>query len=77
LEPYSNPADAETTSLIAPGLSAHTTEETNANQSITDDPLRSASLDIIRATRTWVQYGVVGFAFLCILIGAVEALFGK
>jgi len=32
---------------------------------------------VIHLTRTWVQYGVFGFAVLCILIGAVEALFGK
>jgi hypothetical protein len=32
---------------------------------------------IIRATRGWIQYGVVGFAVLCIVIGAVEALFGR
>ncbi len=34
-------------------------------------------LDIVRATRSWIQYGTVGFAVLCILIGAVEALFGR
>ena len=34
-------------------------------------------LSVMRATRTWVQYGVFGFAVLCIVIGAVEALFGR
>lgn len=33
--------------------------------------------DIIRATRWWVLYGTGGFAVLCILIGALEALFGR
>ena len=33
--------------------------------------------DIVRSTRSWLQYGTVGFAVLCIVIGAVEALFGK
>jgi len=32
---------------------------------------------IVRATREWIQYGVFGFAVLCIVIGAVEALFGR
>ena len=34
-------------------------------------------LAVSRATRSWVQYGALGFAVLCILIGAVEALLGK
>jgi hypothetical protein len=34
-------------------------------------------LDIARATRTWIQYGTVSFAVLCIIIGAVEGLFGR
>ena len=33
--------------------------------------------DLIRATRLWIQYGLVGFTILCILVGAVEALFGR
>jgi hypothetical protein len=32
---------------------------------------------VIHLTRTWVQYGIFGFAVLCIVIGAVEALFGR
>jgi hypothetical protein len=32
---------------------------------------------VIHLTRTWVQYGILGFAVLCIVIGAVEALFGR
>jgi len=31
---------------------------------------------VVHLTRTWVQYGILGFAVLCIVIGAVEALFG-
>jgi hypothetical protein len=34
-------------------------------------------IQIIRATRSWIQYGTVGFAVICIVIGAVEALFGR
>ena len=32
---------------------------------------------VIHLTRTWVQYGIFGFAVLCIVIGAVEGLFGR
>jgi hypothetical protein len=34
-------------------------------------------MEIIKATRSWIQYGTVAFAVLCIVIGAVEALFGR
>jgi hypothetical protein len=34
-------------------------------------------IGVIHLTRTWVQYGIFGFAVLCIVIGAVEALFGR
>jgi hypothetical protein len=34
-------------------------------------------IQIIRATRSWIQYGTVGFAVICIVIGAVEGLFGR
>ncbi len=34
-------------------------------------------LSVIHATRTWIQYGVFGFAVFCIVLGAVEALFGR
>ena len=36
-----------------------------------------AELSVIHATRTWLQYGVFGFAVFCIVVGAVEALFGR
>jgi hypothetical protein len=34
-------------------------------------------LSVMHATRTWIQYGVFGFAVFCIVLGAVEALFGR
>jgi hypothetical protein len=34
-------------------------------------------IQIVRATRSWIQYGTVGFAVVCIIIGAVEALLGR
>ncbi len=33
--------------------------------------------DVLRFTRTWLQYGIFGFAVFCIVISAVEALFGR
>jgi hypothetical protein len=35
-----------------------------------------AQLTLMRATRYWIQYGVFGFAVACIVIGAVEGIFG-
>jgi hypothetical protein len=34
-------------------------------------------LMVFQATRSWIQYGALGFAVLCIIVGAVEGLFGK
>jgi hypothetical protein len=34
-------------------------------------------IQIIRATCAWIQYGTVGFAAFCIVIGALEGLFGR
>jgi hypothetical protein len=31
--------------------------------------------EVLRATRMCIQYGIGGFAVVCIVIGAVEALF--
>jgi hypothetical protein len=33
--------------------------------------------DILKATRIWILYGTGGFAVLCIIVGAFEALFGR
>jgi hypothetical protein len=41
------------------------------------DWLEDTGVEIVRATRSWIQYGTVGFAVICIIIGAVEALFGR
>jgi hypothetical protein len=35
------------------------------------------SLSVVRATRIWIQYGIFGFAVFCIVVGAVESLFGR
>jgi len=41
------------------------------------DSLQETCPDVIHATRAWIQYGTVGFAIFCILIGALEALVGR
>jgi hypothetical protein len=33
--------------------------------------------ELLRATHGWLQLGTLGFAILCIIVGAVEALFGR
>jgi hypothetical protein len=38
---------------------------------------RESGLEIARATRSWIQYGTLAFAVICIVVGAVEALFGR
>jgi len=35
------------------------------------------NVTIVRATRLWVQYGIFGFTVFCIVVGAVESLFGR
>jgi hypothetical protein len=32
---------------------------------------------LVAYTRNWIQYGLLGFTIGCILIGAVERLFGR
>jgi hypothetical protein len=39
--------------------------------------LDDTGIQILRATRSWIQYGTLGFAVCCILIGAVEGLLGR
>jgi|HubBroStandDraft_6_1064221.scaffolds.fasta_scaffold1158645_2 hypothetical protein len=39
--------------------------------------LDGTGIPILRATRTWIQYGTVGFAVICILVGAIEGLLGR
>ena len=59
------------------------TEQTELSEEVSTHPENPAfvwpddtGIQIIRATRSWIQYGTVGFAVICILIGAVEGLFG-
>jgi hypothetical protein len=56
-------------------------EENQADQQLNLQPttywLDATGIPILRATRTWIQYGTVGFAVACILIGAIEGLLGR
>jgi hypothetical protein len=47
------------------------------SQPIHEESWDGYGIEIVRATRTWLQYGMFLFAVLCIVIGAVEALFGR
>jgi hypothetical protein len=70
------------------GLRENASEAADTAQIVQEHPTEAAECDsasfwaaalgteIFRATRTWIQYGVVGFAVACIIIGAVKGLFG-
>ena len=72
-----NPAvEAEPAVLSEPGVPAEAAEtEPQVEPSVF--PAASEYIGVMHLTRTWVQYGIFGFAVLCIVIGAVEALFGR
>jgi hypothetical protein len=89
LEPESDqlavvPADAASSPLPDPQIES--AEKQSVEAPASESPasslidalwLEEAGVEIIRATRSWIQYGTVGFAVICIVIGAVEALFGR
>jgi hypothetical protein len=56
-------------------------EENQAVEPVNPQPtaywLGVTGIPILRATRTWIQYGTVGFAVICILVGAIEGLLGR
>jgi hypothetical protein len=58
----------------APSEQHESIEQVRAERA--SDWLDETWIPILRATRSWIQYGTVGFAVICILIGAVEGLFG-
>jgi hypothetical protein len=59
-----------------PGTPVEAAEPDASSETIAPDQSIEA-VSVIHATRTWVQYGIFGFAVLCIIIGAMEALFGR
>ena len=46
-----------------------------SESAVTSEP--SVYLTIVHLTRAWVNAGIFGFAVLCIVIGALEAMFGR
>jgi hypothetical protein len=81
LEPHS---DLAATSSIAAPATPDLVEQTKSNEELSVPQTSPAphwwdgtGLEIVRTTRTWIQYGTVAFAVVCIVIGAVEALFGR
>jgi hypothetical protein len=91
LEPHWNPAAfplGQTTPAliedIGTNVRADLAEQSHFNEQVTIPKIESApgcwdasAIEIVRATRSWIQYGTVAFAVICIVIGAVEALLGR
>ena len=50
-------------------------EQTIPEAAVAPEP--SAYLTVVHLTRAWVNAGIFGFAVLCIVIGALEALFER
>jgi hypothetical protein len=67
--------------LLPDELQSGSTEQEQSNEQVPAERtaywLDETGIQILRATRSWIQYGTVGFAVICILIGAVEGLFGR
>jgi hypothetical protein len=90
-EPFREPAldpvpkrEGDSASVSTPAATPDSTEQLKLNEEVSisqESPVRvwldDTGIQIIRATRTWIQYGTVGFAVVCIVIGAVEGLFGR
>jgi len=57
--------------------STENSDDATARTPVTEQQPLELHDEILRATRWWVLWGSGGFAVLCILIGAVEALFGR
>jgi hypothetical protein len=79
-EPVCTPAEQTAT----PAEVLDSAEQLPLNEEVSAAQETSASawpddtgIQIIRATRSWIQYGTVGFAVFCIIVGALEGLFGR
>ncbi len=75
-----DPAIAEVVPLTEPAAEPTTVEPAAEESAQTETLAVEVPNDyatVSHLTRTWVQYGIFGFAILCIVIGAVEALFGR
>jgi hypothetical protein len=72
---------ASAAALPAVETASPSTEQASSNQTVraarNNIWLDGAGAEIMHATRYWVQYGTLGFAVICIVIGAVEGLLGR
>jgi hypothetical protein len=78
--PSVQPATSENSAVPVEGTNSTepaTSEESETDSETLDTEQEIEAISVIHATRTWVQYGIFGFAVLCIIIGAMEALFGR
>jgi hypothetical protein len=74
-------AGTDPAALPGPGTAPDGSEQLTTDEELSGD-LDNATLysnedtaiQIIRATRTWIQYGMVGFTVFCIVIGALESV---
>jgi hypothetical protein len=83
-EPAVKPLASDAGALSTPAVTIDSTEQPSTPQAVALPSdisvvawLDDAGIQIIRATRSWIQYGTVGFAVICIVIGAVEGLIGR
>jgi len=86
-EPAPEPAGesgAKTTTVSTPDIEGDSAGQAELSEGVSTPAEHPAfvwphdtGIQIIRATRSWIQYGTVGFAVICILIGALEGIFGR
>ncbi len=80
-EPIQPIEDAQFTAASEPVVAVEPEQNAKADdesvESSVQPPQAIEYIAVIHLTRTWVQYGILGFAVVCIVIGAVEALFGR
>jgi len=76
VEPVINPEQPEA-ACVEPLVTPEQPEAVNVEPVVNPERPETVYREIIRATHWWVLYGSGGFAVLCIMIGAVEGLFGR
>jgi hypothetical protein len=74
-------SSAEPVALPELATAADNNDQPPIDEQVSDDldtaePARNGdtAIQIIRATRSWIQYGMVGFTVFCIVIGALESI---
>jgi hypothetical protein len=70
-------SDVSKPDIPEPAITVETEENLEHSLAPAETSRQTEYLAIVHLTRTWVQYGIFGFAVLCIVIGAVEAMFGR